>query len=159
MFGMIRLEARRRDADAAMMGNRWLNYGRLTLGFLLAPVLPAAIFAMLSVLIGDNLEMWYLKLGASIGYSAAVFFGIPLYFLVLSRKRLESLPVYVICGAAMGVGIFFLPLIAPVLWVGSTEGIAYAISSSLPFAFMSMLLGVLSASAFWLIAICGTTRK
>jgi len=105
------------------------------------------------------MALWHLKLSASIGYSAAIVFGVPLYFFVLKRKGWKGLSHYALCGLGIGIGAYFIPFIVPIILEGSLKGLKYAIGSTLPFAFLSMLLGALSASVFWLIAIRSTTRQ
>lgn len=106
----------------------------------------------------DGLVLWHFKLAASIGYSAALIFGLPIYVFVLEKNKWRGLSEYAVAGAAIGIGAFFIPFIAPIVLERSFEGLAYVFGATLPFAFVSMILGVLSASGFWLIAVCNVTK-
>jgi hypothetical protein len=68
---------------------------RLVLGFLVAPVFPGLLIALLAVIFGfgkSDEGIWVIKLSGMLGYPIAIVLGLPLYFF-LSSRGWNGLPV------------------------------------------------------------------
>lgn len=130
-----------------------IKYGRVVLGFAIAPLSMGIVFAAFETASGGYLGWWYIRWSVALGYPVALVVGVPLYLFVLEPRRRRSLPVYAACGAGMGLAAYLLPLLMPVLLEGSTKGLLYALNNTGRLAMLAMMFGAISASVFWVIAI------
>jgi len=127
------------------------NLSRLVVGFVLAPIAPGILFALLSILLGEReLAAWYIQLAALIGYPLAIVIGVPAHLLFRHRGWRGGFAYFGV-GLAMGICGYFLPFVPGYLSGGS--GASYAIATTLLFLPVSMGCGGLAAVVFWLIAI------
>jgi len=122
---------------------------RTVAAFVLAPLVPGALFALPDLLKSNPMAAWYIEFSAIVGYPIMLLVGIPLY--VLSRRtKYASLSWYVLYGALMGVVAYFAALV-PALFKGG-PGIKYALATTEVFVIISAACGLVALVAFWLIA-------
>lgn len=102
-----------------MTNSMWL---RAVLGFLVAPITPGLLAAILAApfrieAIGFGLRelseaAWIIGLSAVLGYPVTVVFGVPLFIFLRSRGW-NGLPVYVAAGALLGLVIYVVYVLLP----------------------------------------------
>jgi FtsH-binding integral membrane protein len=112
-----------------------VKYVRLIVAFLIAPISPGLALFPLAFTGQNPLQgIWGLGFAALIGYSVAIFLGVPCY-IVLNRNNVDSIISYLLCGACFGIvicvvtGVFSLTLIL-----------------------LAILFGCLASAIFWLLA-------
>jgi MFS family permease len=133
-------------------GSRWQSVSRTLAGFLVAPIFPALLVAILSIFSGKfGLGVWWIGLAAVIGYPVAIVIGIPLFFF-LRWRGLNALWVYILAGAVLGivVNLVFLP---PVTHLNGALELDYVKLYTAPkWLLLGMIVCTIVTICFWLIA-------
>lgn len=117
---------------------------RVLIGFALAPLVAALLFALPHLVTGDGLGLKYLTFSASVGYPTILIAGVPAY-LLMRRRRLNELPLYVVVGGLLGIAAYLGAALTGLL--ARSLGLL-AIMMHLPVA---VFLGAVAAATFWLI--------
>jgi hypothetical protein len=130
----------------------FLGWLRTFLGVLVAPISPGLLFAVVLIVTGNATVsdvpeiMMFL---AMLGYTVAIFFGIPLY-LFLSWRGWNGLLTYIMAGALLG-GITFVPVFIYTFegWHGVGEAL---INPNYKESLWGLVGGVCMGLSFWVIA-------
>ncbi|WP_143494863.1 MULTISPECIES: hypothetical protein [unclassified Pseudomonas] len=127
---------------------------RLLLGFLVAPVVPALLIYLWSLLVSSDADAeWGGRVFLVFGYLAMIIFGVPIFALVNRKWRVENPAAYMaggaIIGALLGAAIFVPDIVSN--WHSKHNQSVYLIKSGLPI--MGAACGFIAGGAFWLIAI------
>lgn len=138
---------------------------RTVLGFLLAPLAPAAVAWLLSLapsLTGVSLPGSILALSLLYGYPLAALFGVPLYLLFRRKNWLRYWQVSVV-GTVIGSVVPLILVGLVVAYNASQAGLVGALQvgfremgSLVPFG---AAVGALCASAFWLLALAPVPKQ
>jgi len=128
--------------------------GKLSIGFVVAPLFPAAIAALLVSLTQRDLETGFIVAGLCIvgGYLAALFIGAPL-FVLWRRRGWLSLKALVVLG---GISAFWLTLAARLL-MGPGRNDTPWVVGLLNLLTLTLPVGVVAGAALWWIGIRGNT--
>jgi hypothetical protein len=128
---------------------------RVIAGFLVAPALPAlVVLALQSASIAQGRAEWGTSLFAVLSYATAIVVGLP-SFLLLKRHLAASFTMYAVLGAAIGAVpacLLFVPDIA-MGWESQHEHARLLLGNLWRVLLGGAVLGSLSASVFWVIAI------
>jgi hypothetical protein len=127
---------------------------RKLIGFTVAPLVPALLLCLLSVVNGyGNASVVPLVL-LPFAYAAALIVGIPVH-LVMQRKGVQSLWGYLICGAAIGMTFEMLMDGLPVLlnWSSERDYSLALIRSSVGSLIVAIGYAVVASGVFWLMAL------
>jgi hypothetical protein len=138
---------------------------RAVLGFLLAPLAPAACAWLLSLapsVTGVSFPGSFLALSLLYGYPLAALFGVPLYFYFRHKNWLRFWQV-VAAGAGVGaivpcalVGLVVAYKYSEVGLLAATQSGLREMGSLVPFG---AAVGAVCASAFWVLALFSVQRR
>jgi hypothetical protein len=112
---------------------------RLSLGFLLAPLLPPLLYLAAASAFGGFLSFDLAVLAGEISYSAALLGGLPLH-IMLGRLGWLSLHDYMVFGFLLGAATVLVSEHAPIEFTALMQ------------AGLAALCGTIAAGVFWLIA-------
>lgn len=132
---------------------------RLLSAFVIAPITPAALVAVVLTICrassgkGNVLEIvWFLKLGALLGYPIALACGLPLAFLFY-RLHYKHPRIYVLTGGLLGAIDYFIYLLSEVAahptYANLVKHMRATASVLCP---LGVTAGCIAGICFWLIA-------
>lgn len=124
---------------------------RLAIAFVVGPLAPGILFALpqFAASSASVFPIWYIKIAALFGYTTAVVFGIPTFWL-LNRYRRVRARHYLGCGFLLGVCACLLAFIP-----GAFDDPATAVFGAVaawPLLIVSGICGSIAGLAFWTIA-------
>jgi len=130
---------------------------RTILGFLLAPISPGLLVAIVAIVaaafwfptLGYRQlyeAIWLIKLSAILGYPVALAIGLPLYGLFRWRGW-TSFWLYLAVGALLGAAIYFVYFPRGESQIDSTLR-----AGGTPWLVAGMVCGMIATSCFWLVA-------
>jgi hypothetical protein len=122
---------------------------RTALGFAIAPLVPAVLIALLSILHGDHNAMSHIVYCAKVGYPAVLLLGVPGY-LLLRRFGWNGLPAYVLLGGLIGIAIYIYVFATGVALF--SPGVMYAVVARMLFLPLAVIFGIMAFVALWLTA-------
>lgn len=122
---------------------------RVVLAFGLAPVVPGFVAGIMEY--GDGLMLWYIQFSAALGYSTAFLVGLPIYFLLVRRKKLNKLKHFVVFGVLMGVCAYVIPSL-PALIITFDARIIETMANGWAYLLLGVFFGTIATVSFWAIA-------
>jgi hypothetical protein len=128
---------------------------RALIGFLVAPSVPALALYLIGLLFVSGWEaVWGPKILAMFGYLAALVIGVPIY-VILQRKGINSLKVYLGLGALIGLGYYVLlfGIWALLSWQTYPEHTLLLLKNSIKSGGVAVVYATITSAVFWLIAI------
>ena len=130
----------------------WNTRARILLGALVAPLVPAALIAVLALAVTYPWDLQkLLQLLAVVGYFAALFVGWPAH-LALQNIKTKSLIAYAGTGLLAGaVAYLVLTMLSGML--SGWEAIRLGPDSTLVMVLAGALCGLVASVAFWVLAI------
>jgi hypothetical protein len=121
---------------------------RTILGFLIAPLVPAILLILPAALHGDSIAFAQFWAYSTVSYCATLLIAVPAH-LLLRKRHLTLLSLYVAVGGALGLAVFLLHFMLGVPARTPGFGPVARTLISLP---VDMMSGLLILTCFWLIA-------
>ena len=122
---------------------------RVVLAFALAPLVPGLVAGIMEY--GEGLMLLSLKFSAALGYSTAFLVGLPVYFLLVRRKKLNKLKHFVVFGVLMGVCAYVIPFL-PFLTIHFDVGVFETMANGWAYLLLGVFFGTIATVSFWAIA-------
>lgn len=134
---------------------------RVAFGFLVAPLTVVLLLLAYAAASGAPLTAGFLAFCLATGYAAALLFGLPLYLLVLEKRRLRGAGTYALAGGAIGLAAYaaiaaFLSIHAIVTL--AVDQLVYFLYLTRHFAAVGVICGSASGVVFWIAAVRGRVR-
>jgi hypothetical protein len=126
------------------------------LGFVIAPVVPAALFSLYGSFHSSIWEtVWAFFAIVFVAYIFTVALGLPVYFYLLKKKNIQSLFQYCLAGLIVGVITYlliFLPVIISNMQYG-LEHLYLTVKNNIGFVVLASLYGIAVEFIFWILVI------